>query len=62
MVPIKLGLRLKEAVTRPSPEPPRIPPAMLNRALYRLSLLEQKAFSRWSVPFGSSLLAVLRSR
>jgi SAM-dependent methyltransferase len=61
-VPIKLGLRLKEAVTRPSLEPPRIPPARLNRALYRLSLLEQKAFSRWSVPFGSSLLAVLRSR
>jgi SAM-dependent methyltransferase len=58
--PIKLALRLKEAVTQPPPEVPRIPSEWVNRALYYLSLFEQRALSRWPIPFGSSLLAVLR--
>ncbi len=60
MIPFKLAVRLKESVFRPVPDTPRIPPAWLNRALYRLSRLEQKTISRWRIPFGSSLLAVLR--
>jgi 2-polyprenyl-3-methyl-5-hydroxy-6-metoxy-1,4-benzoquinol methylase len=59
--PIKLALRLKEAVTQPAPEAPRIPSEWVNRALFHLSLFEQKTLSRWPIPFGSSLLAVLRS-
>jgi SAM-dependent methyltransferase len=60
MSPLKLAVRLTEAVLRPVPATPRIPPGWLNRALYRLSRLEQRTISRWPVPFGSSLLAVLR--
>ncbi len=59
--PIKLALRLKEALTQTPPGVPRIPSGWVNRALYRFSLFEQKALSRWPIPFGSSLLAVLRS-
>lgn len=59
--PVKLAMRLREAVTHTAPESPRIPSEWLNRALYRLSLFEHKAVSRWPIPFGSSLLAVLRS-
>jgi SAM-dependent methyltransferase len=58
--PVKLAQRLKESVTQSPPKVPRIPPEKLNRALYRLSVFEQKAISRWPIPFGSSLLAVLR--
>ncbi len=58
--PMKLALRLKEALTLPVPEVPRVPPEWVNRPLYYLSIFEQKALSRWPVPFGSSLLAVLR--
>jgi SAM-dependent methyltransferase len=61
MSPLKLALRLREAIVHPAPQTPRIPRDWLNRALYRLSRLEQKAISRWPIPFGSSLLAVLRS-
>lgn len=58
--PVKLVLRLKEAVRQPEPQVPRVPPSWVNRTLYLLSVFEQKALSRWPVPFGSSLLAVLR--
>ena len=60
--PIKLAVRAKEALLRTSPAPPRVPAAWLNQALYRASRLEQKALAGWPVPFGSSLLAVLRRR
>lgn len=58
--PLKLAQRLKESVSRARPETPRIPPPWLNRALYRLSRLEHRALGRLPLPFGSSLLAILR--
>jgi hypothetical protein len=61
MSPLKLAVRLKEAIAPPVPETPRIPPAWLNNALYRFSRFEQKVVSRWPIPFGSSLLTVLRA-
>jgi len=61
MSPLKLVVRLKEAIARPVPETPRIPPDWLNNALYHVSRFEQKVVSRWPIPFGSSLLAVLRA-
>lgn len=56
----KLVQRAMEAVRRPEPAPPRIPPAPLNRAMYRLSRLEEKLLGGWGLPVGSSLLAVAR--
>ena len=58
--PIKLAVRLKEAILPGTPAPPRLPPPWLNAALYRLSRIEQKVSRAWPLPFGSSLLAVLR--
>lgn len=58
--PVKLGLRVKEAIVRTPPRTPRIPPAWLNRVFYLLSRLEQRCLRRWRLPFGSSLIAVLR--
>jgi len=59
--PVKLAVRLKEAIVATPPASPRIPPPWLNEALYRFSRLEQKTLGRLPLPFGSSLIAVLRS-
>ncbi len=56
--PLKLAARAIEAVTHPHPRNPGIPPAFINRALYRLSRIEQKIFTEIPAPFGSSLLMV----
>ncbi|HET7459424.1 MAG TPA: class I SAM-dependent methyltransferase [Gemmatimonadaceae bacterium] len=56
--PAKLLTRALEAVTRPTPASPRVPPAAVNEALYRLSLLEQRTLGRLPLPFGSSLMVV----
>ena len=58
--PVKLAVRLKETIRPSAPRTPRVPPAWLNRILYAMSRLEQKTLSRWPIPFGSSLLGVLR--
>jgi SAM-dependent methyltransferase len=59
--PAKLAVRLLESL-RPArqggPELPGIPPKPLNRALYRLSRMEQRYLAPARLPFGSSLLAV----
>jgi len=60
MSPAKIALRVKEAIFGSAPRTPRLPPYWLNRALYRLSRLEQLTLSRCPIPFGASLLAVLR--
>lgn len=60
MVPFKLAVRLKEGFLGSVPKTPEIPSPWLNRMLYRLSRFEQRAISRWPIPFGSSLLMVLR--
>ncbi len=56
----KLAQRAWEAVTRPEPAPPGVPPAPVNAALYALSRVEEKLMRRVPLPMGSSLLAVGR--
>lgn len=56
--PLKLAARAWEAVTHAQPANPAVPPAFLNRALYRVSRFEQKLFTSFPAPFGSSLLVV----
>jgi SAM-dependent methyltransferase len=56
--PAKLAARAWESITQPKPRNPGIPPAFLNRALFRLSRLEHKLFTEFPAPFGSSLLVV----
>lgn len=58
MVPLKLAAHVREALVPAAPEVPRVPPAWLNAALYRLSRLEQRLLGSVPVPFGSSLLVV----
>ena len=61
MFPLKLVAHLKESVRPVVPQPPRVPPRWMNKALYRLSRWEHRALGRWHLPFGSSLIAVLRA-
>lgn len=58
--PIKIAVRLGEAILGSRPSPPRVPPQWLNATLYALSKAEQKMLGRLPVPFGSSLMAILR--
>jgi SAM-dependent methyltransferase len=57
----KLVERAREAVFGATARPPGIPPHFVNEALRRFSRFEQRAFSRFSVPFGGSLLAFVAS-
>lgn len=59
MFPAKLAVRAREAAFGSIPSSPRIPPHVINEALRRLSIVEQKTISRLSMPFGTSLLAVI---
>lgn len=56
----KIAVRLREAVRRPSPSSPEVPPAMVNRVLYGLSVAEDLLLRWIPLPFGSSLIAVAR--
>jgi SAM-dependent methyltransferase len=56
--PVKLLVRLKEAIQQRPPEPEGVPPAMVNKALYALSRVEQAMLGHLRPPFGSSLLVV----
>jgi hypothetical protein len=56
--PAKLAVRLKEALFPSTPQAPRLPPRLINTALYEMTRLEQEWLSRWRVPFGSSLMAL----
>ena len=58
--PVKLLVRFKERVFRSPSERAGVPAAMVNRALYRLSRLEETSIGRLPMPFGSSLLFVGR--
>ena len=58
--PVKLLIRLKEGFLRGPSEMARVPTSFVNRALYRLSRLEEASLGRLPVPFGSSLLYVGR--
>jgi trans-aconitate methyltransferase len=56
--PVKLGVRLVERLLRLKPTPAAVPVSPINKALYWLSRVEQKALSALPVPFGSSLIVV----
>jgi SAM-dependent methyltransferase len=58
--PIKLLVRLKEAVFGGEPVPPAVPRRWANRFLYNVSRIEQKTLGRLPVPFGTSVLAVAK--
>jgi SAM-dependent methyltransferase len=54
----KLATRIKEALVPGEPKSPAMPPALINRALYTVSRLEERALGAVPLPFGSSLLVV----
>lgn len=56
--PVKLAQRFAEMILRTAPEPPAVPPALVNRALLALCRLEQKTITRLNPPFGSSVMSV----
>lgn len=60
MFPMKLAVRFKEALFGAEPATAAIPGPWLNRFLYGVSRIEQKALGRLPVPFGGSLLAVVK--
>lgn len=60
LAPLKLAVRLKERLSPRPPEPPEVPPAVLNRLFRRISILEATLTKVLSLPFGSSLLAIGR--
>ena len=60
--PIKLAIRVKEALFGSSPKPAQVPPAVVNFAMFALSRIEQATISKLPMPFGSSLVAVGRKQ
>ena len=58
LVPLKLIVRLKERLIHSQPKPPNVPSPIVNRSMLVLSLLEQRLFGNFSLPVGTSLLAV----
>jgi len=60
LYPAKLATRALEAIRRGEPRPPRVPARWLNRVLYVLSRAEQRLSRAVPLPFGSSLLVIVR--
>jgi SAM-dependent methyltransferase len=58
--PLKLLIRFKERALRRPSAVAHVPPAVINRALFALSVVEQETLGRLPVPFGSSLICVGR--
>ncbi len=58
--PAKIAQRAMEALRRPEPSAPSVPPRLLNQTLYALSRAEEALVGRAPLPVGSSLLAVAR--
>jgi SAM-dependent methyltransferase len=54
----KLGTRLVEWAVPGTPASPRVPMAIVNRALYGLSWAEERLLGFAPIPFGSSMLVV----
>ena len=61
LFPLKLAVRLMEAVRRGEPRPPQVPASAVNRLCYAISRGEQRLCGRFPLPWGSSLLAVGRA-
>ena len=60
MVPLKLAVKLKEAVLRSAPENPPIPGPVINGILYRMARTEERLLRGSRLPIGSSLIAVVK--
>jgi SAM-dependent methyltransferase len=58
----KLAQRAMEAVRRPEPSSPGIPPWPLNGMMYAMSRIEEAVVGWSTIPVGSSVLAVGRKR
>lgn len=58
----KLVQKGMEALTRPEPAAPAVPPAPVNRFFHAASRMEEATLSWLPLPIGSSLLAVARKR
>jgi len=56
--PVKLLIRLREALWKTEPAPPRVPQKLINHLCLALSCAEQRLAGPLKLPFGSSLLAV----
>ncbi len=59
-VPAKVAVRLKESLTTGPPQPPRVPPAWINRILLSYTSLEERVARLVRPPLGSSLLVIAR--
>ena len=58
--PVKLAIRFKEWLFRTVPQPPAVPPRLVNAVCYQLCRLEQRLFGQRSPGFGTSILAVVK--
>ena len=56
--PVKLGVRVVEALRRRPPSPASVPPEWINAPLLAATRLEAATLGRLPMPFGSSLLVV----
>ena len=54
----KKVLRAWESVRKSDPRAERVPPRLLNRLLYSVSLFEHKTLGRLPMPFGTSLMII----
>jgi SAM-dependent methyltransferase len=57
LFPVKLAVRGLEGLSGKDSAPAVVPPTVLNRLLFSMTRLEQRALGRLNLPFGSSLLA-----
>lgn len=60
MFPVKLGVAFTERFRRSRPQPARVPGRTLNGFLFNLCRVEQRLTQGIRLPFGSSLMAVLK--
>jgi SAM-dependent methyltransferase len=58
LFPVKLAVRLKEAILGSRPRPPGIPSEPINTILYRMLRLERTLLGKLDLPLGSALIAV----
>lgn len=61
VAPVKLAVRLAEALSPAEPRPATVPATPVNEALYFMSRLEARTLTRVKLPFGSSICAVATS-
>ena len=60
MFPVKLIVAVVERLSSSRPRPAQVPGKLVNSACFAASRLEQRLTRRFHLPFGSSLIAVLK--